>query len=259
MQTSDKIGDDTIPFTREFLGKMLGVQRGTIAVTAAKFEAAGLIHTRRGRIELLNKKALRKHACTCYDYMQRHIDRWCQRSVRKTSGNDAAPTRATAPAQPLIEAHASAASQSAVRVRFGAVRASGRRWKSFSPAFCQRGDEHAAHRRSSVSPADRVRRSPQPAKTERGRPDRVVTVAVTVDGHRPPPPNRPRAPYNIDTSDDTNTLTITYFNTRRDYLEKLFPKARPATSPASPRSMTAICRWCIPTAWSMRPVLPSCR
>lgn len=75
LQTSDKIGDDTIPFTREFLGKMLGVQRGTIAVTAAKFEAAGLIHTRRGRIELLNKKALRKHACTCYDYIQRHIDR----------------------------------------------------------------------------------------------------------------------------------------------------------------------------------------
>jgi CRP-like cAMP-binding protein len=75
LQTSDKIGGDTIPFTREFLGKMLGVQRGTIAVTAAKFEAEGLIHTRRGRIELLNKKALRKHACACYDYIQRHIDR----------------------------------------------------------------------------------------------------------------------------------------------------------------------------------------
>ena len=55
-------------------------------------------------------------------------------------------------------------------------------------------------------------------------PDTVVTVAVTVEGHRPPPPNRPRAPYNIDASDDTNTLTITYFNTRRDHLEKLFPE-----------------------------------
>ena len=55
-------------------------------------------------------------------------------------------------------------------------------------------------------------------------PDTVVTVAVTVDRHRPPPPNRPRAPYNIDASDDTNTLTITYFNARRDYLEKLFPE-----------------------------------
>ena len=55
-------------------------------------------------------------------------------------------------------------------------------------------------------------------------PDTVVTVAVTVEGHRPPPPNRPRAPYNIDAGDDTNTLTITYFNARRDYLEKLFPQ-----------------------------------
>ena len=52
----------------------------------------------------------------------------------------------------------------------------------------------------------------------------MVTVAVTVDRHRPPPPNRPRAPYNIDTSDDTNTLMITYFNARRDYLEKLYPE-----------------------------------
>jgi ATP-dependent DNA helicase RecG len=55
-------------------------------------------------------------------------------------------------------------------------------------------------------------------------PDTVVTVAVTVDRHRPPPPNRPRAPYNIDTSDETNTLTIAYFNARKDYLEKLFPE-----------------------------------
>jgi ATP-dependent DNA helicase RecG len=55
-------------------------------------------------------------------------------------------------------------------------------------------------------------------------PDTVVTVAVRVEGHRPPPLNRPRAPYNIDTADDTNTLTITYFNARRDYLEKLFPE-----------------------------------
>jgi len=54
-------------------------------------------------------------------------------------------------------------------------------------------------------------------------PDTVVTVAVTVERHRPPPPHRPRAPYNIDTFDDTNTLTITYFNARKDYLEKLFP------------------------------------
>jgi ATP-dependent DNA helicase RecG len=51
----------------------------------------------------------------------------------------------------------------------------------------------------------------------------VVTVAVTIDRHRPPPPHRPRVPYNIEASDDTNTLTITYFNARKDYLQTLFP------------------------------------
>ena len=53
--------------------------------------------------------------------------------------------------------------------------------------------------------------------------DTVVTVAVTIDKHRPAPPHRPRAPYNIEASDDTNTLTITYFNARKDYLQKLYP------------------------------------
>ena len=54
-------------------------------------------------------------------------------------------------------------------------------------------------------------------------PGSVATVAVTVDSHRPPPANRPRLPYRIDTSDDTGTLTLTYFHAKRDYLEKLFP------------------------------------
>ena len=51
----------------------------------------------------------------------------------------------------------------------------------------------------------------------------VVTVAVTVEEHRAPPPHRSRAPYRILASDDTGTITLTYFNARRDYLEKLLP------------------------------------
>jgi ATP-dependent DNA helicase RecG len=54
-------------------------------------------------------------------------------------------------------------------------------------------------------------------------PGSVATVAVTVDKHRPSPPNRPRAPYRIETHDDTGTLTLTYFNARKDYLETLLP------------------------------------
>src|ERR1043165_8393329 len=55
------------------------------------------------------------------------------------------------------------------------------------------------------------------------QPDTIVTVLVDIDRHKPPPPNRPRAPYQIYGSDDSGTITLTYFNARRDYLEKLLP------------------------------------
>ena len=71
-------------------------------------------------------------------------------------------------------------------------------------------------------PSGFVDRRNQP-KLSAVTPDTVVTVAVTIDKHRPPPPHRPRVPYNIEVSDDTNTLTITYFNARKDYLQKQFP------------------------------------
>ncbi|MGB9367624.1 MAG: ATP-dependent DNA helicase RecG [Xanthobacteraceae bacterium] len=55
-------------------------------------------------------------------------------------------------------------------------------------------------------------------------PDTIVTVVVGIDRHKPPPPNRPRAPYQIYASDDSGgTITLTYFSARKDYLEKLLP------------------------------------
>ena len=52
----------------------------------------------------------------------------------------------------------------------------------------------------------------------------VVTVAVTIDKHRPGPPHRSRAPYRVYAHDDSGDLTLTFFNARRDYLEKLLPE-----------------------------------
>ena len=53
--------------------------------------------------------------------------------------------------------------------------------------------------------------------------DTVVTVLVTVDRHRPPPPHRPRAPYQVYTSDETGDLILTFFNAHKDYLQKILP------------------------------------
>src|SRR5438445_648689 len=52
-------------------------------------------------------------------------------------------------------------------------------------------------------------------------PGRVVTVTVTIERHRPAPPRRARAPHLIYASDETGDIILTYFNARRDYLEKL--------------------------------------
>ena len=54
-------------------------------------------------------------------------------------------------------------------------------------------------------------------------PGTVATVAVTIDRHKPSPPNRPRAPYQVYASDDTGDLILTFFHARKDYLEKLLP------------------------------------
>ena len=71
-------------------------------------------------------------------------------------------------------------------------------------------------------PSGAIDRRARP-KLNEVQPGQVVTVSVTVEEHRPAPPHRSRAPYRILTSDDTGTLTLTYFNARRDYLEKLLP------------------------------------
>ena len=71
-------------------------------------------------------------------------------------------------------------------------------------------------------PTGAIDRRARPKLTE-VEPGTVVTVAVKVDEHRPAPRHRPRAPYRVLTSDETGTLTLTFFSTRPDYLEKLLP------------------------------------
>jgi len=54
-------------------------------------------------------------------------------------------------------------------------------------------------------------------------PGTVVTLEVTVDRHRPPPPHNRRAPYLVYASDDTGDVVLTYFRSPPGYVEKLLP------------------------------------
>src|SRR5580693_9311437 len=51
----------------------------------------------------------------------------------------------------------------------------------------------------------------------------MVTLDVTVDRHRPPPPRSSRAPYLVYASDDTGDVVLTYFRAKPGYVEKLLP------------------------------------
>src|SRR5258708_38226592 len=51
----------------------------------------------------------------------------------------------------------------------------------------------------------------------------TVTLEVTVDRHRPPPPRNARAPFLVYASDDTGDVVLTYFRAQPGYVEKLLP------------------------------------
>lgn len=63
-------GRNPLPMTQEFLAGMLGVQRTTVSAFAAELQREGLIHYRRGQLELLNLPGLEERACPCRTAMR---------------------------------------------------------------------------------------------------------------------------------------------------------------------------------------------
>ena len=71
-------------------------------------------------------------------------------------------------------------------------------------------------------PASVIDRRARP-KIRDAVPGTVVTLEVTVDRHRPPPPRNSRAPYLVYASDDTGDVVLTFFRAKPGYVEKLLP------------------------------------
>src|ERR1700761_2813784 len=62
----DRIDDDTVGLTQEFLADMLGVQRTTVTAVAGALQAKGLIRYRRGVVDILDRQGLEAMTCECY-------------------------------------------------------------------------------------------------------------------------------------------------------------------------------------------------
>ncbi|MET0193079.1 MAG: Crp/Fnr family transcriptional regulator [Hyphomicrobiaceae bacterium] len=66
LMAADRLDTDELPLTHEFLAATLGTQRPGVTIALHELERAGLIVTQRGRITILDRKALEKSSNGIY-------------------------------------------------------------------------------------------------------------------------------------------------------------------------------------------------
>jgi CRP-like cAMP-binding protein len=66
LQSADRAASDTLALTQEFLAEMLGVRRTSVTEIASKLQRTGVIAYSRGTIEIIDRPALEKLSCECY-------------------------------------------------------------------------------------------------------------------------------------------------------------------------------------------------
>ncbi len=71
LRCHDRLGDDNLTLTQEFLGHMLGTRRSTVSLVARTLEKAGLIDYSRGSVRILDRKGLEARSCECYASVHR--------------------------------------------------------------------------------------------------------------------------------------------------------------------------------------------
>jgi CRP-like cAMP-binding protein len=74
LMQQDRIGQDTLTLTQEFVAAMLGVQRSSVNLTARVLQHAGLIRYSRGKIDVLDRAGMETSCCECYGDMRRWFD-----------------------------------------------------------------------------------------------------------------------------------------------------------------------------------------
>jgi CRP-like cAMP-binding protein len=67
LQSADRSASDTVALTQEFLAEMLGVRRTSVTEVARKVQNAGVITYSRGVIKILDRAALLRMSCECYE------------------------------------------------------------------------------------------------------------------------------------------------------------------------------------------------
>jgi CRP-like cAMP-binding protein len=78
----DRLDQDAVPLTHEFLADMLGVQRSTVSSIARALQEAGLIRQGRGVITVMDRAGLEQTSCECYSTVRRSFERLLPHTYR---------------------------------------------------------------------------------------------------------------------------------------------------------------------------------
>jgi CRP-like cAMP-binding protein len=67
----DRLNEDSVAITQEFLADMLGSRRTTVTAAAGALQRSGLIAYHRGRLRILDHAGLEHAACECYAVIEK--------------------------------------------------------------------------------------------------------------------------------------------------------------------------------------------
>jgi CRP-like cAMP-binding protein len=75
LMTQDRVGQDELRLTHEFLSYMLGVRRPTVSLVLGTLEKAGVIQNGMKKITVVNRAKLEETSCECYVVVKSTFDR----------------------------------------------------------------------------------------------------------------------------------------------------------------------------------------
>lgn len=70
LMLDDRSEQETLLMTQKLLSKMLGVRRTGVTEVAKEIQRQGIIDYQRGKIQILDREALEKIACECYQVLK---------------------------------------------------------------------------------------------------------------------------------------------------------------------------------------------
>lgn len=75
LQTTDRVGSETVQLTHQFVSDILGVRRASVTDALHSLRRSGAVDTRRGAIVIADRARLAAAACECYAILQDEYER----------------------------------------------------------------------------------------------------------------------------------------------------------------------------------------